>query len=71
MYVIFPAEELINISLGISSRQNLTVCFDKRVMAGEVTLKELTHPALNEALKTHNSVTFKLVRTGEYSNMMN
>ncbi|XP_065351577.1 uncharacterized protein Stacl isoform X14 [Cloeon dipterum] len=63
MYVIFPAEELINISLGASPSENLSVTFNKRVMAGEVTLKELTHPALNEALKTHNSVTFKLVRT--------
>ncbi|XP_059476433.1 uncharacterized protein LOC132197273 isoform X8 [Neocloeon triangulifer] len=63
MYVIFPAEELINISLGVSPSENKSVTFNKRVMAGEVTLKELTHPALNEALKTHNSVTFKLVRT--------
>lgn len=28
-------------------------------------LKDLVHPSLNEALKTQNSVTFKLVKTGE------
>lgn len=28
-------------------------------------LKDLVHPSLNEALKTHNGVTFKLVKTGE------
>jgi hypothetical protein len=28
-------------------------------------LKDLVHPSINEALKTHNSVTFKLVKTGE------
>lgn len=33
---------------------------------GESTLRELTHPSFNEAMKSHNSVTFKLVRTGEY-----
>ncbi|XP_069675768.1 uncharacterized protein [Periplaneta americana] len=32
---------------------------------GEITLRDLSHPSLNEALKAHNSVTFKLVRTGE------
>ncbi|XP_049807099.1 uncharacterized protein LOC126249491 [Schistocerca nitens] len=32
---------------------------------GEASLRELTHPALNEALKAHNAVTFKLVRTVE------
>ncbi|XP_049845152.1 uncharacterized protein LOC126297890 isoform X5 [Schistocerca gregaria] len=30
---------------------------------GEASLRELTHPALNEALKAHNAVSFKLVRT--------
>jgi hypothetical protein len=34
--------------------------------SGGTILKELTHPSLNETLKTHNSVTFKLVKTGEY-----
>ncbi|XP_046986332.1 uncharacterized protein LOC124556418 [Schistocerca americana] len=33
---------------------------------GEASLRELTHPALNEALKAHNAVTFKLVRTASY-----
>lgn len=33
--------------------------------AGGGTLKDLSHPGLNEALKSHNSVTFKLVKTGE------
>lgn len=28
-------------------------------------LKDLVHPSLNETLKTQNSVTFKLVKTGE------
>lgn len=28
-------------------------------------LKDLVHPSLNEALKTQNSVTFKLVKTGK------
>jgi hypothetical protein len=29
-------------------------------------LKDLVHPSFNEALKTQNSVTFKLVKTGEF-----
>lgn len=33
---------------------------------GDITLRDVSHPSLNEALKAHNSVTFKLVRTGEY-----
>jgi hypothetical protein len=33
---------------------------------GDITLRDVTHPSLNEALKAHNSVTFKLVRIGEY-----
>jgi hypothetical protein len=33
--------------------------------SGSNVLKDLVHPSLNEALKTHNSVTFKLVKTGE------
>lgn len=33
--------------------------------SGGSVLKDLVHPSLNEALKTHNSVTFKLVKTGE------
>lgn len=28
-------------------------------------LRDLTHPGLNESLKAHNAVTFKLVRTGK------
>lgn len=28
-------------------------------------LRELGHPSLNDTLKLHNSVTFKLVKTGE------
>uniref|UniRef100_A0A182MTW3 Uncharacterized protein n=1 Tax=Anopheles culicifacies TaxID=139723 RepID=A0A182MTW3_9DIPT len=31
---------------------------------GGGVLKDLGHPGLNEALKSHNSVTFKLVKTG-------
>ncbi|XP_033611428.1 uncharacterized protein LOC111874632 isoform X2 [Cryptotermes secundus] len=30
---------------------------------GDITLRDVTHPSLNEALKAHNAVTFKLVRT--------
>lgn len=29
-------------------------------------LRDCTHPSLNETLKSHNNVTFKLVKTGEY-----
>ena len=32
---------------------------------GSGAIKDLVHPSLNEALKTQNSVTFKLVKTGE------
>jgi hypothetical protein len=32
---------------------------------GDITLRDVSHPSLNEALKAHNAVTFKLVRTGE------
>jgi hypothetical protein len=32
---------------------------------GDITLRDVNHPSLNEALKAHNSVTFKLVKTGE------
>jgi hypothetical protein len=31
-------------------------------------LKDLVHPNFNEALKTQNSVSFKLVKTGEFLN---
>ena len=33
---------------------------------GGGVLKDLGHPGLNEALKSHNGVTFKLVKTGKY-----
>jgi hypothetical protein len=36
-----------------------------KMAAHDSALKELTHPGYNEPLKTHNAVTFKLVRTGE------
>lgn len=40
---------------------------DNYKMAGnESALKDLTHPGHNEPLKSHNSVTFKLVRTGKF-----
>ena len=32
---------------------------------GDVGVKTLSHPALNEPLKAHNNVTFKLLKTGE------
>ena len=40
---------------------------DNMAAGGDITLRDVSHPSLNEALKAHNSVTFKLVRTGEYS----
>jgi hypothetical protein len=39
---------------------------DNMATGGDITLRDVSHPSLNEALKAHNSVTFKLVRTGEY-----
>jgi len=33
-------------------------------MGDDLSLKDLTHPALNDSLKTHNAATFKLVKTG-------
>lgn len=39
---------------------------DNMAAGGDITLRDVSHPSLNEALKAHNSVTFKLVRTGEY-----
>lgn len=38
---------------------------NKMASSVDSTLKELAHPNYNEALKSHNAVTFKLVRTGE------
>jgi hypothetical protein len=38
---------------------------DNMATGGDITLRDVTHPSLNEALKAHNAVTFKLVRTGE------
>lgn len=37
--------------------------------SGGGALKDLVHPNLNETLKTHNSVSFKLVKTGEFMNV--
>ncbi|KAL5234394.1 hypothetical protein ACI65C_001804 [Semiaphis heraclei] len=36
-------------------------------MGDDLSLKDLTHPALNDSLKTHNAATFKLVKTGASS----
>lgn len=36
-----------------------------KMAALECTLREMTHPALNETLKAHNAVAFKLVKTGK------
>ncbi|CAH0388919.1 unnamed protein product [Bemisia tabaci] len=33
--------------------------------SGEGSLRDLSHPSLNEPLRAHNAATFKLVRTGE------
>ncbi|XP_066994991.2 uncharacterized protein [Anabrus simplex] len=116
MYVIFPAEEVVNLTLGYVSNPQQLYCpkhqfalplppqegpqgggsqalppptkpnrkekkggkkkrnkkekepeqsDGKMATGGEVTLRDVTHPQLNESLKAHNSVTFKLVRTGE------
>lgn len=34
-------------------------------MADDLSLRDLTHPALNDCLKSHNAATFKLVKTGK------
>lgn len=40
------------------------------IMAGQLvdanSLKDCVHPSLNESLKTHNSLSFKVIRIGEY-----
>jgi len=33
-------------------------------MGDDLSLRDLTHPTLNDSLKTHNAATFKLVKTG-------
>jgi hypothetical protein len=38
---------------------------NKMATGGDITLRDVSHPSLNEALKAHSSVTFKLVRTGK------
>lgn len=40
---------------------------DRKMAAGsgEGALRDLSHPSLGDHLKNHNTVTFKLVRTGE------
>ncbi|XP_071442737.1 uncharacterized protein Stacl isoform X8 [Hetaerina americana] len=63
MYVIFPAEELVAVSEGASEAGRLAEALWRRGMAGELSLRDLAHPALNEALKAHSAVAFKLVRT--------
>lgn len=50
-----------------SRRFKKAVTVDAIKMAGlECALREMTHPVLNETLKSHNAVTFKLVKTGKY-----
>lgn len=39
---------------------------DIRMARSESPLKDLIHPEHNEHLKSHNGVTFKLVRIGKY-----
>lgn len=34
--------------------------------SGGGILRDLGHPGLNDTLKVHNSVTFKLVKTGKH-----
>ncbi|XP_026812795.1 protein vav isoform X8 [Rhopalosiphum maidis] len=94
MYVIFPADEVVQLSFGRPTtrqrqqqrsgqrcycNQHRTVPvvdggnkFLRRdqpmnsmasAMGDDLSLRDLTHPALNESLKTHNAATFKLVKT--------
>ncbi|XP_050428313.1 uncharacterized protein LOC126838181 isoform X2 [Adelges cooleyi] len=93
MYVIFPADEVLQLSFGRPATrqrqqqrsgqrcycsQNRTVRIvdggdgllnDKpanpmaSAMGDDLSLRDLTHPALNDCLKTHNAATFKLVKT--------
>lgn len=39
---------------------------NKMASCNDAILRELSHPNFNEALKSHNAVTFKLVRTGKH-----
>ncbi|XP_050536378.1 uncharacterized protein LOC126902806 isoform X6 [Daktulosphaira vitifoliae] len=93
MYVIFPADEVVQLSFGQpASRQHQQQQSGQRCLCGQhrtvrimdgggrrlsskfassmssamgddLSLKDLTHPALNDILKTHNAATFKLVKT--------
>lgn len=36
-----------------------------RMAGAEFVLRDMTHPAMNDTLKNHHSVTFKLVKTGK------
>ncbi|XP_060841264.1 uncharacterized protein LOC132921992 isoform X13 [Rhopalosiphum padi] len=94
MYVIFPADEVVQLSFGRpTTRQRQQqrsgqrcYCNQHRTvpvvdggnkflrgdqpmnsmasaMGDDLSLRDLTHPALNESLKTHNAATFKLVKT--------
>lgn len=38
--------------------------------SGGGVLKELVHPNFNDTLKSHNGVSFKLVKTGEHNNFV-
>lgn len=38
-----------------------------KMAAMECSLREMTHPALNDTLKSHNAITFKLVKTGKFT----
>ncbi|XP_025197902.1 uncharacterized protein LOC112596436 isoform X7 [Melanaphis sacchari] len=94
MYVIFPADEVVQLSFGRpTTRQRQQqrsgqrcYCNQHRTipvvdgghrllrgdqsmnsmastMGDDLSLRDLTHPALNDSLKTHNAATFKLVKT--------
>ncbi|XP_022166446.1 uncharacterized protein LOC111030999 isoform X2 [Myzus persicae] len=94
MYVIFPADEVVQLSFGRpTTRQRQQqrsgqrcYCDQHRTvpvvdggnkllrghqpmnpmasaMGDDLSLRDLTHPALNDSLKTHNAATFKLVKT--------
>lgn len=54
-----------NSSGGARGKKKKLVFRDVMANNCEVSLKDLSHPSLNEHLKNHNAATFKLVRTGK------
>ncbi|GAB6026600.1 hypothetical protein CHUAL_013011 [Chamberlinius hualienensis] len=78
MYVIFPAQDVVDWGYSIPTiittvsnsclnnnnnlGQSVKIVIEK-MSNQEYSLKQLSHPAFNEAIKLHNGVTFKLVKT--------